>query len=286
SGGNRFEVVVSFAKHECKKNVLVFIRWDNLQGNAEVLGTKKACQGIKTAQERLNVEDTSSKAMVAIDGAGFDWSYMADDEVPTNMARMDFSDSEVSDSHEDESEEMVLKSDNVQHKPEQANQPKKMVQKHVLKNVEKGTVLTKFRIVPISIVRQSSSRAAAPVSAARPINTNASKPLVNVEKPRENALQNSYSLSRRPFCQQTALKNKILNNKVDTAKVNSVNTAKGNKVTTIVGKQGINVGKSSACWVWRPNIRVQDHVSKNSGSYICKRFDYVDPDGRLKSVMA
>nr|GFA45702.1 hypothetical protein [Tanacetum cinerariifolium] len=60
----------------------------------EVLGTKKACQGIKTAQERLNVEDTSSKAMVAIDGAGFDWSYMADDEVPTNMARMDFSDSE------------------------------------------------------------------------------------------------------------------------------------------------------------------------------------------------
>nr|GFB34822.1 hypothetical protein [Tanacetum cinerariifolium] len=41
------------------------------------------------------VEDTSSKAMVAIDGAGFDWSYMADDEVPTNMALMDFSDSEV-----------------------------------------------------------------------------------------------------------------------------------------------------------------------------------------------
>ncbi|GKD32598.1 hypothetical protein Tco_1248107 [Tanacetum coccineum] len=35
--------------------------------------------------------------MVAIDGAGFDWSYMADDEVPTNMALMDFSDSEITD---------------------------------------------------------------------------------------------------------------------------------------------------------------------------------------------
>nr|GFC11835.1 hypothetical protein [Tanacetum cinerariifolium] len=34
-----------------------------------------------------------SKAMVAIDGAVFDWSYMADDEVPTNMALMAFSDS-------------------------------------------------------------------------------------------------------------------------------------------------------------------------------------------------
>ncbi|GJZ48873.1 hypothetical protein Tco_0603063 [Tanacetum coccineum] len=33
--------------------------------------------------------------MVAIDRAGFDWSYMADDEVPTNMALMAFSDSEV-----------------------------------------------------------------------------------------------------------------------------------------------------------------------------------------------
>ncbi|GJW39845.1 putative ribonuclease H-like domain-containing protein [Tanacetum coccineum] len=32
--------------------------------------------------------------MVATDRAGFDWSYMADDEVPTNMALMAFSDSE------------------------------------------------------------------------------------------------------------------------------------------------------------------------------------------------
>nr|GEY14171.1 hypothetical protein [Tanacetum cinerariifolium] len=36
----------------------------------------------------MNVEDTSSKAMVANDGAGFNWSYMADDEAPTNMAFM------------------------------------------------------------------------------------------------------------------------------------------------------------------------------------------------------
>nr|GEV72100.1 retrovirus-related Pol polyprotein from transposon TNT 1-94 [Tanacetum cinerariifolium] len=38
----------------------------------------------------VNVEDTSSKAIVAIDGVGFDWSYMADDEAPTNMAFMAF----------------------------------------------------------------------------------------------------------------------------------------------------------------------------------------------------
>ncbi|GKD32502.1 hypothetical protein Tco_1248011, partial [Tanacetum coccineum] len=47
------------------------------------------------SRRTVNVEETSSKAMLAIDGAGFDWSYMADDEVPTNMALMAFSDSEV-----------------------------------------------------------------------------------------------------------------------------------------------------------------------------------------------
>ncbi|GJX69963.1 putative ribonuclease H-like domain-containing protein [Tanacetum coccineum] len=46
------------------------------------------------SRRTINVEETSSKAMVAIDGAGFDWSYMADDEVPLNMVLMDFSNSE------------------------------------------------------------------------------------------------------------------------------------------------------------------------------------------------
>ncbi|GJZ62177.1 putative ribonuclease H-like domain-containing protein [Tanacetum coccineum] len=42
-----------------------------------------------------NNEDTSSKAMLAIDGVGFDWSDMAEEQVQTNMALMAFSDSEV-----------------------------------------------------------------------------------------------------------------------------------------------------------------------------------------------
>ncbi|GJY47068.1 retrovirus-related pol polyprotein from transposon TNT 1-94 [Tanacetum coccineum] len=43
----------------------------------------------------VNVEDTSSKAMVAINGASFDWSFMAEEEVTTNMALLAFLDSEV-----------------------------------------------------------------------------------------------------------------------------------------------------------------------------------------------
>ncbi|GJU63871.1 ribonuclease H-like domain-containing protein [Tanacetum coccineum] len=48
-----------------------------------------------SSRRTVNVEETSSKAMLAIDGAGFGWSYMADDEVLTNMALMDFSDFEL-----------------------------------------------------------------------------------------------------------------------------------------------------------------------------------------------
>nr|GFC07104.1 hypothetical protein [Tanacetum cinerariifolium] len=45
------------------------------------------------SRRTINVEETTSNAMVAIDGAGFDWSYMVDDEVPKNMALMAFLDS-------------------------------------------------------------------------------------------------------------------------------------------------------------------------------------------------
>nr|GEV91470.1 hypothetical protein [Tanacetum cinerariifolium] len=189
---------------------------------------------------------------------------------------------------------------------------KKMIQKPVLKTVEKGSgqrevrpvwnhamrvnhqnfsnyrrnfaptaVLTKSGIVPISIARQSSSRVAAPVSTARPINTAEPKPIVNVAKSKQNAFQKTHSLLRRPFHQQIALKNRYLVKTAKVKSVNTVNTAKGKSMTGAVGKQGSNAVKSSACWVWRPKIKVQDHVSKNNRSYICKRFDYVDPEGRL-----
>ncbi|GKB35356.1 ribonuclease H-like domain-containing protein [Tanacetum coccineum] len=42
-----------------------------------------------------NNKNTSSKAMLVIDGVGFDWSDMAEEQVQTNMALMAFLDSEV-----------------------------------------------------------------------------------------------------------------------------------------------------------------------------------------------
>ncbi|GKE85996.1 hypothetical protein Tco_1559738, partial [Tanacetum coccineum] len=55
-------------------SVSTVTRWDTMQGDAEDLGTKIAGTGIKTSLKGL---------------------YMADNEVPANMALIDFSDSEV-----------------------------------------------------------------------------------------------------------------------------------------------------------------------------------------------
>ncbi|GJW93803.1 hypothetical protein Tco_0173475 [Tanacetum coccineum] len=52
-------------------------------------------------------------------------------------------------------------------------------------------------------------------------------------------------------------------------------------------KAAYNAVKTSACWVWMPKNRMVDHVSKNiSASVTLKRLDYIDAQGRFKSVMA
>ncbi|GJX93572.1 putative ribonuclease H-like domain-containing protein [Tanacetum coccineum] len=152
------------------------------------------------------------------------------------------------------------------------------------RNFSPKAVLTKSGKVPISTARQSSPRAAVPISTARPVNTAAPKSLVNGAKNRTNVFQKRHSPTRRPFHQETALKNRNLKNKVNTVKTNSVNTVKTKRVTSAVGKKGVNAVKPSACWVWRPTIKGIDHVSKASGSYICKCFDYGDPQVSLKDT--
>nr|GEV07933.1 retrovirus-related Pol polyprotein from transposon TNT 1-94 [Tanacetum cinerariifolium] len=81
------------------KSELDKISIDDLNNNfkiveQEVKRNENRTRNQETTRRTVNVEDTSSKAMVAIDGADFDWSYMADDEAPTNMAFMAFLDSE------------------------------------------------------------------------------------------------------------------------------------------------------------------------------------------------
>nr|GEV87644.1 hypothetical protein [Tanacetum cinerariifolium] len=76
---------------------------------------------------------------------------------------------------------------------------------------------------------------------------------------------------------------KTNNEKVNTTRVDNVTSAGPKVVVSAAEGNRNNAVKSSACWIWRPKRNLINHISKDSGSYTLKRFDYVDPQGSLKS---
>nr|GEZ03651.1 hypothetical protein [Tanacetum cinerariifolium] len=113
----------------------------------------------ETTRRIVNVEDTSSKALVEIDGASFNWSYMADDEAPTNMAFMALLDSE--DIKIKESGIVVLKSklekisnekdalETKIEKFENASQSlDKLIRSQVTNNSNKGLGYVSYNVIP------------------------------------------------------------------------------------------------------------------------------------------
>nr|GEW63898.1 ribonuclease H-like domain-containing protein [Tanacetum cinerariifolium] len=144
-------------------------------------------------------------------------------------------------------------------------------------------VLTKSGEVPVNTAKQSSQRAS--VSTARHVNIAASRPNVNSALPTTYSLFKAHSLVRRPFNQNSTAKTNNFNEKVNTAKVN-VTTARTKAVVSAAEGNRDNDVKSSACWIWRPKGNVIDNISKDSGSYTLRIFNYVDPQGRLEPAMA
>ncbi|GJT58295.1 putative ribonuclease H-like domain-containing protein [Tanacetum coccineum] len=117
-----------------------------------------------------------------------------------------------------------------------------------------------------------------------PVNTVASKSKVNDALPKTYSYFKAHSLVRRAFNQKSAAKTNNFNEKVKTTRANNVTTAGSKAVVSGAVGNGENAVKSSACWIWRPTGNVIDHTSKDSGSYMLKRFDYVDLQGRLKHM--
>ncbi|GJT66369.1 putative ribonuclease H-like domain-containing protein [Tanacetum coccineum] len=132
---------------------------------------------------------------------------------------------------------------------QRVNHQNKLSHPHPKRNLVPTAVLTGN--VLVNTAKQSSSRAAVSNSTARYVNTAAPRLTMNGAKPCSN--------------------------------VNNVTTAGTKTVVSAIQGHEENVIKSSAYWIWRLTGKVIDHISKDSGSYMPKRFDYVDPQGRLKS---
>ncbi|GJS86717.1 putative ribonuclease H-like domain-containing protein [Tanacetum coccineum] len=149
-----------------------------------------------------------------------------------------------------------------------------------------SAVLTRFGRVPVSAAKQSSLRATTSTSTFRPVNTATHTNRVNVLKLRTNAFHKSHSPIRRPFYKSTAQNTRILNEKVNTVKVNGVNTTGQTAVSAVKGT-GVTDVKASAGCVWRPKMTDLNNVFKdNSVLWVSKRVNYIDPQGRLKSAVA
>ncbi|GJS29028.1 hypothetical protein Tco_0489648, partial [Tanacetum coccineum] len=188
-------------------------------------------------------------------------------------------------------------------KPKQAEKPrittqnpKRMAKKSVLKNMGKNTgqreirpvwnnvqrinhqnkfvpsaVLTRSGKVQVSTAKKSSLRATTSTSTFRPVNTATHTNRVNVSKLRTNAFHKSHSPIRRSFYKPTTPNTRILNEKVNTARVNGVNTTGQTAVSAVKGNR-VTALKASAGCVWRPKMTHLNNVSKdNSGSWVSKK---------------
>ncbi|GJS93872.1 hypothetical protein Tco_0800840 [Tanacetum coccineum] len=163
---------------------------------------------------------------------------------------------------------------------QRVNYQNKLTHPHPRRNFVSTAILTKFGQVPVNTAKQ---RAAVSISTARPVNAAAPKPKVNDALPITYSYFKAHSPIRRPFNQKSAAKTNTFKEKVNTARFTNVTTTGPKAVVNVAKGKRDNDVKSSACWIWRPKGKLIDHISKDSGSYTPKRFNYVDPQGRLKS---
>ncbi|GKE83027.1 hypothetical protein Tco_1553027 [Tanacetum coccineum] len=63
-------------------------------------------------------------------------------------------------------------------------------------------------------------------------------------------------------------------------------TTVGTRAVVNTGKGKMDNALKDSRWVWRPKGNYMDHESKEKGSFILKKFEYVDLKGISKSVVA
>ncbi|GKC43284.1 hypothetical protein Tco_1061006 [Tanacetum coccineum] len=209
----------------------------------------------------VNVEETSSKAMVAIDGAGFDWSYITDDEVPTNIALIESLDAPLVKKlmSDDKLENKTISPTVAKIEFVRPKQQEKPVRKpadcnyHQRERVvfENNYTRVKYNysakkthpsahrnMVPRAILMKTGLRS---LNTARPVNTAHPKTTVYSARPMSRFSKSAQSTVNRPYQIRTTLTNKNFSQKVNTAKgkfyttrPKAVNTARPNSAVVNV----------------------------------------------------
>ncbi|GJR77554.1 putative ribonuclease H-like domain-containing protein [Tanacetum coccineum] len=257
------------------------------------------------SRRTVNVEETSSKAMLAIDGAGFDWSYMADDKVPTNMALRPFQDSlrgiefnksEFNLSHllkrvniveeqivfykklrllKSELEKLKQEKESNQLKNEKFDNASKSLDKligsQITDNSRKGVGFVSYNVVPPPHIGLFS-----------PPKTNLSTSSLEDFQQSEfegYGPKTSKSVSEdicnevREFPDAPLVEELVSNDKLTAITIKGKGWP-NSAVVNVVRENQVNAVKASACWVWRP-------TKLNSALITLKRHNYVDARGNM-----
>ncbi|GKB83071.1 hypothetical protein Tco_0949966 [Tanacetum coccineum] len=157
--------------------------------------------------------------------------------------------------------------------------PVKQNEKRAVHKVSTTRPVSTARLVStarhVSIVRPFAPKIAQTSGAIRPI-----YPRMDNVRPR-----GSYSPIKRSYYTKPAFRPKDLKQDVKTFGVQNMTTA-GTRAVVNTGKGKMDTDLKKSRWVWRPKGNYLDHVSKDSGSFMLKKVEYVDPKGISKSVMA
>ncbi|GKB30908.1 hypothetical protein Tco_0870309, partial [Tanacetum coccineum] len=175
--------------------------------NAEHLGVKTTEIGIKVdSSKAVRIKDASEKAMCAIDGAGFDWSDMAEEEIQANMALMAITYLHVSNRNN-----LVLNRENTDDSLKTTN-----------KRTDSSSVNLHLRSVntgrPFSTARSFNT--------VRPSYTAHPKSTVHCARPRTYFQNQAQSTVQRPVYKKTSLTKRSYNQNVNTDRARGFNDVK------------------------------------------------------------
>ncbi|GJU67411.1 putative ribonuclease H-like domain-containing protein [Tanacetum coccineum] len=137
---------------------------------------------------------------------------------------------------------------------------------------------------PVCTARPSVSTAR-PVCTAKP-NGSTARP-VYATRPIYPRMDNvrpigSCSPIKRSYYTKPTFKPKDLKQDVKTFEVQNMTTA-GTRAVVNTGNGKLDTDYKKSRWVWRPKGNYLDHVSKDSGSFMLNKVEYVDPKGISKS---
>nr|GEX40501.1 hypothetical protein [Tanacetum cinerariifolium] len=186
-------------------------------------------------------EETPSKAMVAIDGVSFDSSYMAKDEVPTNMALMAFSDSESLD---------------------------KLLGSQITNKRKNGLRLQSYNAIPPPATLVYNTRRCAPPKTDLSYSglEEFKQPEFESYGPKSCEIKSKNAREDIPNELKEYPDALLVKDRLQIIKIAQLATI------TIKGKgweNQVNVVKASACWVWRP-------TKPNCASITLKKHNYID----------